>query len=57
MTASAQGDGSPILVIDEVTRVYTMGDQQVHALKGVSLNINKGEYVAIMGPLALASLP
>jgi putative ABC transport system ATP-binding protein len=50
MTASAQGDGSPILVIDEVTRVYTMGDQQVHALKGVSLNINKGEYVAIMGP-------
>jgi len=39
-----------ILSIRNITRVYTMGDQQVHALKGVSLDIQQGEYVAIMGP-------
>ncbi|MCJ8274936.1 MAG: ATP-binding cassette domain-containing protein, partial [Psychrosphaera sp.] len=27
-----------------------MGDEEVHALKGVSITIDKGEYVAIMGP-------
>ena len=39
-----------MLAITEVTRTYVMGDQKVHALKGVSLDIEKGEYVAIMGP-------
>jgi len=39
-----------ILSIRDVTRTYTMGDQKVHALKGVSIDINRGEYVAIMGP-------
>lgn len=39
-----------ILKINDVTRTYFMGDQEVNALRGVSLNINKGEYVAIMGP-------
>jgi putative ABC transport system ATP-binding protein len=40
----------PILQIRDVVRTYQMGDQQVQALKGVSLNISQGEYVAIMGP-------
>lgn len=39
-----------ILDIKNVTRTYYMGDQEVNALRGVSLTINKGEYVAIMGP-------
>jgi len=36
--------------IDNVTKVYRLGDVQVNALNGVSLTINKGEWVAIMGP-------
>ena len=39
-----------LLSIDNVKRTYTMGDQEVHALKGVSLCISRGEYIAIMGP-------
>jgi putative ABC transport system ATP-binding protein len=34
----------------ELTKVYEMGSEQVHALRGVDVEIRKGEYVAIMGP-------
>jgi putative ABC transport system ATP-binding protein len=40
---------SPLLQIEEMTKVYQMGDIQVHALRGVSLTVHEGEYVAIMG--------
>ncbi len=33
-----------------VTRVYQMGDSETHALRGVELDIYRGEYMAIMGP-------
>src|SRR5204862_5418517 len=33
-----------------VTRSYQMGDTEIHALRGVSVSINRGEYVSIMGP-------
>lgn len=41
---------SATLVIENVAKTYQMGEQQVKALKGVSLTIHAGEYVAIMGP-------
>jgi putative ABC transport system ATP-binding protein len=34
----------------DVKRVYKMGDSEVHALKGVNVSINRGEYISIMGP-------
>jgi len=35
---------------EALTKVYEMGAEQVHALRGVDVEIRKGEYVAIMGP-------
>ncbi len=36
--------------IENITKIYRMGDTEVRALDGVSLTISKGEMVAIMGP-------
>jgi putative ABC transport system ATP-binding protein len=39
-----------MIEIENLTKVYQMGEVQVHALRGVSLTIGQGEWVAIMGP-------
>ncbi|PDW00817.1 ABC transporter ATP-binding protein [Candidatus Viridilinea mediisalina] len=39
-----------LIVVKDLTKVYTMGDVEVHALQGVTLTIKQGEMVAIMGP-------
>ena len=39
-----------LIHLDNVTRSYRMGVETVHALRGVSVEIARGEYVAIMGP-------
>ena len=41
---------SRIIKIDEVTKTYKMGDFELNALSGVSLEIESGDFVAIMGP-------
>lgn len=40
----------PIIMARDVTKVYRMGDEEVHALAGITLDIQRGEYVSIMGP-------
>ena len=40
----------PLIQIHDLTRRYVMGTETVHALRGVSLSIERGEYIAIMGP-------
>jgi putative ABC transport system ATP-binding protein len=39
-----------LIEIEKVDKVYEVGAEQVHALRGVSLSIDTNEYVAIMGP-------
>jgi putative ABC transport system ATP-binding protein len=39
----------PVIVLQRVTKTYRMGTIEVHALRGVSLRIERGDYVAIMG--------
>ncbi len=41
---------SDLIVVNELSKVYTMGDVEVQALRGVSMRIKQGEMVAIMGP-------
>ncbi|MDQ2870369.1 MAG: ABC transporter ATP-binding protein [Acidobacteriota bacterium] len=36
--------------IRDITKVYQMGQEQVHALSGVTVGVDRGEYVAVMGP-------
>ncbi len=40
----------PLITITDIGRKYVIGTEVIHALKSVSLTINKGEFVALMGP-------
>ena len=42
-------EARPVIELDHIHKIYTMGDVEVHALRGVSLTIREGEFVAIMG--------
>jgi putative ABC transport system ATP-binding protein len=48
------GNGAPpegvLIKTDDLWKTYVMGAEEVHALRGVSFEITRGEYVAIMGP-------
>jgi putative ABC transport system ATP-binding protein len=50
METTERASGSPFVIdVHNVHRTYDLGEVQVHALRGVSLKVERGEFVAIMG--------
>jgi putative ABC transport system ATP-binding protein len=41
---------NPVIELNDVWKIYEMGDVEVKALRGISIIVNKGEFVSIMGP-------
>jgi putative ABC transport system ATP-binding protein len=50
MNAFSQTDNQPLVEMQGVTKVYGAGQAAMHALRGIDLHINEGEFVAVMGP-------
>ena len=50
MSSELRAAGPVVIDIENITKNYVMGEETVHALRGVSLQIRQNEYLAIMGP-------
>ncbi len=49
MSDGRAADGS-LIVLEDLWKTYVMGSEEIHALRGMSLTIERNEYVAIIGP-------
>ena len=49
ITTRAGAAHSPIIQVDDVHKYYELGETRVHALRGIAVQIERGEFVAIMG--------
>jgi putative ABC transport system ATP-binding protein len=47
--ATVVGESTPVIQVENLHKYYDMGTTTVHALRGISLEIGRGEFVAIMG--------
>lgn len=50
MPAGVGGVVSDVIDLDRIHKTYRMGDIEVHALRGATLTVRHGEFIAIMGP-------
>ena len=50
MTSNTRASGPLVIDIENITKEYVMGEEIIHALRGVTLQIRRNEYLAIMGP-------
>lgn len=44
------GEAAPLVAIQQVVKTYTVGTEQIEALKGITFEVHAGEFVAIVGP-------
>jgi len=49
-TESSASTSAPVIQLSGVHKIYRTGEIEVHALQGVSMNVRRGEFVAVMGP-------
>jgi len=47
---NANNQGEPLIVVHDLHKTYSLGQTLVHALRGVSLEVSSGEFVAVRGP-------
>jgi len=50
VSAAEALDAAPLITLQSIHKTYRLGELEVHALRGVDLRIDAGEFVAIMGP-------
>src|SRR4030043_467216 len=50
MIAFSQTDNQPLIELQGVTKVYGTGQAAMHALRGIDLHIDEGDFLAVMGP-------
>jgi putative ABC transport system ATP-binding protein len=50
MTEPSARNETPLIELRDVSKVYGQGQAAMHALRGINLNIQQGEFVAMMGP-------
>ena len=50
MTRNLRNDPGPFFRMRGVNKIYPMGDEQLHALKDVNLDVERGEYLSVLGP-------
>jgi predicted ABC-type transport system involved in lysophospholipase L1 biosynthesis ATPase subunit len=48
---------SAVIRVEDAHKYYELGETRVHALRGVGIEIHRGEFVAIMGQAAVANPP
>jgi predicted ABC-type transport system involved in lysophospholipase L1 biosynthesis ATPase subunit len=47
---SGRGDGKALIVVGNLDKTYIRGSEVIHVLQGLNLDVDKGEFVAFMGP-------
>ena len=50
MTQNLRNDPGPFFQMRGVNKIYPMGDEQLHALKDMNLDVEQGEYLSVLGP-------